>query len=391
MAIKNVVIIGAGLMGHGAAQVSLMAGYNVTLVDIKDEFIEKGVSKIEQGMLKLESKNKLGGLTAADVMGRLKKTTDLATAVKDADIVLEAVIEKMDVKKQVFKTCGDNAPAHCVLASNTSSMSITEIAKDSGRPDKCVGIHFFNPVPLMRLIEVIKGDLTSEETMNIGVAWSKSLPCLRGKRYVPRVLKDRPGFIANRVNAPVPIYINWVVDQAAEKGIPWEQLSADVFNPMAPMGPLVLSDYVGHDTALHITNYYSKTLSPDFKPGKVLTEMVNAGNLGAKTGKGYYDWSKGKPILEVSKKAGMLDSETMAAIQANEACRLLEEGVVNNWTIIDETILAGSNSAGPMQFLADGQHDRWIKILEDLAEKTGKSYFKPCDMMRSKKYTSMRV
>ncbi|MHA1235547.1 MAG: 3-hydroxyacyl-CoA dehydrogenase family protein, partial [Promethearchaeota archaeon] len=264
--IKNIVMIGAGLMGHNAAQIFLMAGYNVTLVDIKDEFVDTGATKIEEGLKKLEAKGKLGeGVTAAGLFGNLKKSIDLASAVKDADFVVEAVVEKMDIKKQVFKTCDENAPPHCILATNTSTMSITEIASATNREDKVIGMHFFNPPILMRLVEIIAGEKSSDESMDIGVELSKSLPCLKGKRFVPKVLKDRPGFIVNRLNAPVQIYLNWVFDQAAEKGIPWEQIDADAAGLM-PMGPCELSDYVGIDTMFHVGNYYAKTLSPDFKP-----------------------------------------------------------------------------------------------------------------------------
>ena len=272
--IKNIVMIGAGLMGHNAAQIFLMAGYNVTLVDIKDEFVNAGVAKIDEGLKKLEAKGKLGeGTSAASLMGNLKKSIDLASAVKDADFVVEAVVEKMDVKKQVFKTCDENAPPHCILATNTSTMSITEIASATKREDKVIGMHFFNPPILMRLVEIIAGEKSSDESMDTGVEIGKGLPCLKGKRFVPKVLKDRPGFIVNRLNAPVQIYLNWVFDQAAEKGIPWEQIDADAAGLM-PMGPCELGDYVGLDTMFHVGNYYAETLSPDFKPGKVITKMV---------------------------------------------------------------------------------------------------------------------
>ena len=214
--IKNVLCLGAGLMGSGIGQVALMAGYNVIMVDIKDEFVDKGVSNIENGIKRIEAKGQLGeGVSAADVMARCKKATDLASAVKDADIVIEAVIEKMDIKKQVTKTVMDNGPSHVIFASNTSTMSITEIGKDCGAPDRVCGMHFFNPVPLMRCIEVIRGADTSNDTFNKAMDVAKSLPCLRGARYIAPVLKDRPGFIVNRLNAPVQIYLSWAFDKVA--------------------------------------------------------------------------------------------------------------------------------------------------------------------------------
>lgn len=387
--VKNIVIIGAGLMGHNAGQICLMAGYNVTLVDIKDEFVDNGVAKIDEGLKKLEAKGKLGeGVSSADLMGKLKKSTDTASAVKDADFVLEAVVELMDVKKQVFKTCDENAPAHCILATNTSTMSITEIATATNRPNKVIGMHFFNPPILMRLVEIIAGEQSSDESMDIGVQIGQSLPCLRGKRFVPKVLKDRPGFIVNRMNAPVQIYMNWIFDQAAEKGIPWEQIDGDAGSLM-PMGPCELTDYVGLDTMFHVGNYYTKTLSPNFRPGKVLTKMVEDKKLGRKTVQGFFDWSKGRPKIDKSQKAGLFSVETSMAIMLNEGCRLLEEKVVTGFKVIDEANMAGMNTPGPFA-AGKKQFEKWAKILEDLADKTGMEYLKPCELMKTGGFVSMR-
>jgi len=387
--VKNVVIIGAGLMGHNAGQICLMAGYNVTLVDIKDEFVDNGVAKIDEGLKKLEAKGKLGeGISSADLMGKLKKSTDTASAVKDADFVLEAVVELMDVKKQVFKTCDENAPAHCILATNTSTMSITEIASATNRPDKVIGMHFFNPPILMRLIEIIAGEKSSDESMDIGVQVGQSLPCLRGKRFVPKVLKDRPGFIVNRMNAPVQIYMNWIFDQAADKGIPWGQIDADAGSLM-PMGPCELTDYVGIDTMFHVGNYYTETLSPNFKPGKVITKMVEDKKLGRKTVQGFFDWSQGRPKIDKSQKAGLFSVETSMAIMLNEGCRLLEEKVVTGFKVIDEANMAGMNTPGPFA-AGKKQFEKWAKILDELAEKTGMEYLKPCELMKTGGFASMR-
>ena len=387
--IKNIVIIGAGLMGHNAAQIFLMAGYNVTLVDIKDEFVDAGAAKIEEGLKKLEAKGKLGeGISAASLFGNLKKSIDIASAVKDADFVVEAVVERMDVKKQVFKTCDENAPPHCILATNTSTMSITEIASATNREDKVIGMHFFNPPILMRLVEIIAGEKSSDESMDIGVELSKSLPCLKGKRFVPKVLKDRPGFIVNRLNAPVQIYLNWVFDQAAEKGIPWEQIDADAAGLM-PMGPCELGDYVGLDTMFHVGNYYTETLSPDFKPGKVLTKMVEENKLGRKSPQGFFDWSAGRPKIDKSQKAGLFSVENSMAIMLNEGCRLLEEKVVTGFKVIDDANMAGMNTPGPFGG-GKNQFEKWSNLLNDLADKTGKDYLRPCELMKSGGFVKMR-
>jgi 3-hydroxyacyl-CoA dehydrogenase len=387
--IKNIVILGTGLMGNGIGQVALMAGYNVTLVDINDELVEKGYANIETGMKKLETKGALGeGITSSEILARCKKSTDLASAVKDADMVIEAVVERMDIKKQVSKITMENGPSHVIFASNTSTMSITEIGKDSGASDRVSGMHFFNPVPLMKCIEVIKGENTSEETFNTTKMVAESFPCLKGKRYIAPVLKDSPGFIVNRLNAPVQIYLNYIFDEAAEKGIPWEQIDADAAGLM-PMGPCELSDYVGIDTMYHGSKYYEETLSPDFKPGKVLTKMFEENKLGRKSPQGFFDWSAGRPKIDKSQKAGLFSVENSMAIMLNEGCRLLDEKVVAGFKVIDDANMAGMNTPGPFGG-GKKQFEKWSKLLEDLADKTGKEYFRPCKLMKSGGFVDMR-
>ena len=391
--IKNIVTLGVGLMGQGIAQVALMAGYNVTLVDINDELVNKAFLSIEGGVKKSEEKGILGeGVTAADVMARCKKSTDLASAVKDADMVIEAVIEKMDIKKKVCKTVMDNGSSHIIFASNTSTMSITEIGKDSGASDRVCGMHFFNPVPLMRLIEVIRGKDTSDETFNVTMDFAGKLPCLRGQRYIAPVLKDGPGFIVNRLNAPILIYLHWAFDEAERQGIPWERLDADAGGKM-PMPPCVLTDFTGIDTNYHIMNYYKETLSPDFECGKAIKELYEKGDFGPKTGKGFYDWSQGRATLiekiNKAEPAGLFNLNTVFAIMLNEGCRILDEGIASGFKIIDDANMAGMNAPGPFG-AGKKNYESWSKILDDLADKTGKEYLRPCELMKSGGFTKMR-
>jgi len=387
--VKNVVMLGFGDMGKGIAQVCLMAGYNVIAVDVNDGIIEKGLEYNKTGFEKLEAKGKLPeGVSAGALMANLSVNKDLAEAVKNADLVIEAVVEKIDLKQKLCNTVIENSPDHCIFASNTSSMSITEIAQGCSKPENVIGIHFFNPAPLMRLIEVIKGDKSSDEAMEIGVDFSETLPCLRGKRFVARVLKDRPGFIVNRVLSPSSMYSNYIVDLAYEKGIPWEQVDADLSGPNAPMTSLTLSDFTGRDISYHTQLYYAEKLSPDFKPGKVLTMHVEEGKLGKKTGQGFYDWSKGRPQPDLSKKAGLVNRLVFGAISANEGCRILEEGVVSSWKVIDEAILAGMNFPGPMKFATE-HYEEMSKILEEYAEKLQKPYLKPCELLKTGKFIDM--
>jgi enoyl-CoA hydratase/3-hydroxyacyl-CoA dehydrogenase len=215
---------------------------------------------------------------------------------------------------------------------------------------------------------------------------------LRGNRYIAPVLKDRPGFIVNRMNAPANIYIGWVFDQAKEKGIDWSRVDADAGGKM-PMGPCELADYVGLDTMIHVSKYYQETLSPDFEAPKVVKEMVDAGNLGAKSGKGFYDWSGGRDAIKAKVKAaepaGLFNLENTMAILLNEGCRILEEGIASGYKIIDDANMAGMNSPGPFA-AGKKNYERWSKLLEDLADKTRKDYLRPCDLMKSGEFVNMR-
>ena len=389
-AIKNIVVVGAGIMGQGIAQVSLIAGYNVTLVDIKDDIVDKGWKEIEKGLEKVNKKGKLEGVSIEELMAKCIKSIDLASAVKDADFVFEAIVEKMELKKDVCATVMEHAPPHCIFASNTSTFRITEIATGSKRPEHILGMHFFPPVYTQGCVEVMKSKKTSVETLDIGVTIGEKLPCLKGKRLSVRIEKESPGFIANRLLIPPIMYISWVLDQAYEKNIPWEQIDADAgAGQLIPMGPCQLTDYLGVDVAYNSIKSYEKYISPDFTPGKVLTKLVTEGNLGKKTGKGFYDWTKGTPNINLSKKAGLFNPEIHLAIQLNEGCKLLEDNIVSGYKIIDDIMLKGTNMPGP--FSAGRRNfEKWSILLEDIADKMGKNYLKPCNLMKSGDFVKMR-
>ncbi len=207
--IKTVAMIGAGDMGHGIAEVALLAGYKVNLYDIKDEFVDKGKKRIFDSLDLLAGKGKIPPeLNTAIREQLLTTTTDLAKAVGNADLVIEAIPEIMDLKKKVFAEIDQLAPAHTLLASNTSTMSISEIATATNRPDKVLGLHYFNPAVLMRLVEVIRADKTSDETMQIGMDFAA-----REKKVGVQVKKDRPGFIANRVNQAPAVLVSEILER----------------------------------------------------------------------------------------------------------------------------------------------------------------------------------
>jgi enoyl-CoA hydratase/3-hydroxyacyl-CoA dehydrogenase len=322
-------------------------------------------------------------------MKKLVRTRNLKDAVSDADFIVEAIPEKMDLKQELFKQLGEFSPKHAILATNTSTMSITKISAKSGRSEKVVGMHFFTPVVVLRLIEVIKGEQTSEETMKIAIAIGRKLPALKGKRYIARIEKESPGFIVNRLTISGGMYFNWLLDYAMEKEIPIENIDADL-GSLQDLGPFAKWDYLGLDVVYNVLKYFEDVLSPDFAPGKVLTTLFNQGNLGKKTGKGIFEWTKdGKLKTVATEKANILNMDIFFALQLNEGCKLLEEGIVSGYKVIDDTMFAGMDMPGPFG-PGKRNYEKWCKLLEHFVEQTGKNYFKPCELMRSGGFLKMR-
>jgi len=389
--VKNLTVVGAGVMGYGIAQVALMAGFNVILVDIKENIVDNGLAKIEEGLKKAQMKGRLEeGTFISEIMSKCRTSIDLASAVKESDFVIEAVVEKLDIKKQLCKIVMENSPPHCIFASNTSTFRITDIAEDSNRPENVIGMHFFLPVILQCCVEVMKGEKTSNQALDIGVEIGKRLPCLKGKRLSVRIEKESPGFIANRLLMPPLIYLSWVFDQAFEKGIPWEQIDADAeARKLIPMGPCELTDYLGIDTTYNVLKSYETMFSLDFAPGKVLTDLVTKGYLGRKTGRGFYDWTAGRPTINLNKKAGILNPQMTMAIMLNEGCKLLGENIVSGYKIIDDVMLAGTSMPGPFG-PGKRNYEKWSKMLEDFVEISDKKYLKPCKLMKSGGFINMR-
>lgn len=389
--VKNLCVIGAGTMGSGIAQTALLAGYDTTLVDVTEEFVERGASYIKEGVNKLESKGKLGDKTnTSNIMKRLKVSIDLKSAIKDADFVIEAVSEDLELKQGVFKQLGDYVPEHTILASNTSTLLISKISEFTKKPERVLGMHFFVPPIFTGCVELMRSKNTSDKTMEIGFKIAESLPCFNGKRFPVRIEKETPGFIANRLLIPPLIYTNWIIDKAYEKSIPFEQIDADAgARVITPMGPCELADYLGLDVMYKSLKIFEETLSPDITPGKVLTTLVSQGKFGKKSGMGLYDWTSGKPNINLTKKAGLLNLEVIMAIQLNEGCKLLEGGIVSGYKIIDDVMVNGPGMPGP--FSASKQnYVKWSQMLENLSKEMGKIYLKPCELMKSGNFLKMR-
>lgn len=377
-------------MGLGITQSALWGGFEkVVLNDIKMELINNGAKKIKDGLKKSESKGQLGeGITTEALTLNLAKEVDLAKAAVDADFIFEVVTEDLKIKQKVFKKLGENAPEHTVFASNTSTIRITELGKASNRPEQVIGMHFFLPPYRQKGIEIMKGEKTSDDTMEICMAVGQKLPCLNGKRVIVQLEKESPGFIVNRLLLSAQIYFNWILDQAEENGVSFEQIDADA-GKLLLMGPCELSDYLGLDTSYNSMKSFEKILSPDFTPGKVLTKLVSEGNFGKKTGKGFYNWIKGKPRIDRSIKAGLFKPEMMMAIQLNEGCKLLEEGVVKGYKIIDDIMLNGTGMPGPFS-AGKRNYEKWTKMLNKLANQIGKEYLRPCKLLESGNFIKMR-
>jgi len=290
---KNIAVIGSGTMGNGIAHVFAMKGFSVTMVDISEKALEKGRATIEKNLDRMLGKGAITEADKADTLAHLTTATDISVVAPNCDLIVEAATENVELKLKIFRQLDELAPAHCVLATNTSSISITKIAAVTSRADKVIGMHFMNPVPVMKLVEVIRGYNTSDEVTQTIMELSKQL----GK--IPVEVNDYPGFVANRILMPM---INEAIITLHEGVAGVEEIDQVMKLGMAhPMGPLQLADFIGLDVCLAIMHVLYEGLgNQKYAPCPLLVNMVTAGHLGVKSGSGFYSYTPGSKELVVA-------------------------------------------------------------------------------------------
>lgn len=291
---KNIVVIGAGTMGNGIAHTFAQSGFSVSLVDVKQDNLDLALKTITNNLDRIIAKGNLTDDEKKETLGNIRTFTNIADAATDADLIVEAATENLELKLKIFQQIDELAPERCILATNTSSISITQIAAATQRPEKVIGMHFMNPVPIMKLVEIIKGYSTSKATFDAIFEMSKNL----GK--VPVEVNDYPGFVANRILMPM---INEAIETLYNGVAGVEEIDTVMKLGMAhPMGPLQLADFIGLDVCLAILNVmYDGFKNPKYAPNPLLVNMVMAGKKGVKSGEGFYDYSDSKKAEKVSK------------------------------------------------------------------------------------------
>lgn len=292
---KNITVIGAGTMGNGIAHVFAQNGYRVSMVDVSESALKKGIETIARNLDRMVAKEKITAADKDSTLSNLTTFTDLKEGVKSADLVVEAATENIELKCRIFRDMDEHAPAAAILATNTSSISITRIAAQTKRPEKVIGMHFMNPVPVMKLVEVIRGYSTTDEVTATIFDISRRL------EKVPVEVNDYPGFVANRILMPM---INEAIYSLYEGVAGVNEIDTVMKLGMAhPMGPLQLADFIGLDVCLSILNVLHEGFgNPKYAPCPLLVNMVTAGQLGVKSGQGFYQYSSGSKELVVAPK-----------------------------------------------------------------------------------------
>lgn len=369
MEVKRVAVIGAGDMGHGIAELCAMKGYDVALMDSFPEALKKAKERIGASLDRFAERGRLTKSDADAALARITFFGEIPKAVSQADLVIEAVPEMPDLKRKVLKEADGSAPRQAIFASNTSNIRISELAEGTSRPERVVGMHFFNPPVLMKLVEVIPGSKTDP-----AVTEDVASVCRRLERTPVKVLKDSPGFIVNRINAAETLFFCLVLDKGVATSA---EMDTYMRGQGLPMGPYELMDFVGIDIAWDQLVYFSKALSPEYGKGKTLGQKVQAKQLGKKTGMGFYDWSTGKAQIPKAVPTDKVSTMDIFAIEINESVKLIEEGVARPDDIETAVCLGMNRPFGPITVAKSLTNSEVKSKLEELATKYDCKIFAP--------------
>ena len=372
--VTTVSVLGAGNMGHGIAEVAALAGYEVTLRDIDEEVVQSGYENIEWSLDKLVENDRLSPDEAEATRDRIEPVVEVEAAVADADVIIEVVPEVMEIKTDVFAEVTEHAPDHAILATNTSSLSITDLSEATDRPERCCGMHFFNPPVRMELVEVIAGDHSSEETLELVEALAESMD-----KTPVRVRKDSPGFIVNRVLIPLLNEAAWLVEEDTAT-IPAVDATAK-FDMGLPMGAFELADQIGIDVSYHVLDHLQATLGDAYRPCPLLAAKVQVDAVGRKAGEGFYDYDDGG--VEIPPDAGRQEiADRLLAVMANETAGLIESEVADA-EAIDRAMRLGAGFPDGPATMADARGLKGlVAVLDDRFESTDEPRYEAADHLR---------
>jgi enoyl-CoA hydratase/3-hydroxyacyl-CoA dehydrogenase len=372
--IETITVLGAGTMGHGIAEVAALAGYDVRLRDINEDLVNDGYEQIEWSLGKLAEKERISEEDRDSAIERVTPVVDIAESVEDTDVVIEAIVEDMDIKREVYGDIDDAAPEDAIFASNTSSLSITDLSEATDRPEQVCGMHFFNPPVRMELVEVISGEHTSDETMDTIVDLADEFD-----KTPVRVRKDEPGFIVNSILVPLMNEACWIVEDGTAT---IEEVDSTTKYEMGlPMGAFELGDQVGNDVSLHVLEYMNEVLGEAYAPCPLLERTVEDDRLGKKTGEGFYDYEDGGPDIPADATSDEV-SDRLVAVLANETGKLIEKEVAPAEDIDEAVMLGAAFPKGPAKLSDEAGLDGLIATLEDLHEETGAARYAVSDGLR---------
>jgi len=372
--VSQIAVLGAGNMGHGIAEVAALAGYDVTLRDINEALVEAGYDQIEWSLDKLADKDRISEETADAAKNRIEPVVEMEQAVSEADVIIEVVPEVMEIKTEVFDEVVAHAPDEAIFATNTSSLSITELAEATDRPERFCGMHFFNPPVRMDLVEIISGVHTDESTLELMERLAESMD-----KTPVRVRKDSPGFIVNRVLIPLLNEAAWFVEEGTAT---IEEVDATTkFDMGLPMGAFELADQVGIDVSYHVLEYMHETVGDAYRPCPLLAEKVEAEAVGKKAGKGFYNYDEDG--IEIPLEAGRPEiADRLLALMANEVAGLIETGVADAPAIDRAMQLGAGFPDGPAKMADARGIEPLVAVLDERFEATEEPRYEAVELLR---------